>query len=82
MNFLNEKMEPKLGDGNISICYIKGKLYVRDPNQTEKPLLVFDPQTLQMDKEATESVKFPEDDNLTTMKFMIEPHKETGRFLA
>jgi hypothetical protein len=27
-------------------------------------------------------VKFPEDDNLTTMKFMIEPHKETGRFLA
>jgi hypothetical protein len=55
---------------------------VRDPSQIKNPLLVFDPQTLQLDKEATESVKFSDDNSALNMKFMSEPHKETGRFLA
>lgn len=45
---------------------------------------MYDPQTLLLDKEATEAIKYPEESEEdqvkpTTMKVMSEPHKETGR---
>lgn len=67
------------------ILWLNGKLIVRDSQSEETPIRVFDPKTLQLDKEATEAIdkKWVESEEKKelTMKFMKEADKETGRLL-
>jgi hypothetical protein len=37
------------------------RLYIRDANNKDQPLVVFNPETLQQDEEATKAIKYPEE---------------------
>ena len=55
---------------------------MRDTSQTEKPLIVFDSKTLQIDEKATEAIKFSVEEDAITMSFTEKAHKDTGRLMG
>jgi hypothetical protein len=74
------------------MCLINGKLYIRDPDETkETPLVVYDSSTLKKDSEATDNIKYEEEEDQeerkddqphekpTTMKPMEKHDPKTGR---
>lgn len=45
-----------------SICYLQGRILVRNPGELETPLRIINSETLKEDKEATEAIKIAKDD--------------------
>lgn len=50
--FLLEKNSSVEFSATAKICYLNGKLYVRDSTKTETPIFVYNAETLQEDKVA------------------------------
>jgi len=61
-----------------SLLFLNNKLYVLK-NDSEKPLAIFNADTLKEDTEAEEAIKWDEAEGAITMKLNEEGDKETGR---
>jgi len=61
------------------MCYLNKKLWVRAKLDT--PLCIFDPETLVLDKKATEEIKIGDKEKEITMAYMDAADPKTGRFL-
>jgi hypothetical protein len=59
--YVKESVEFTPGE-KTSICYLQGRILVRNPGELETPLRVINTETLKEDKEATEAIKIAKDD--------------------
>lgn len=78
---INDEFDTSLS-AKGQICYLNGKLYLRNPSKADAMVLVFDALTLKFDKEATEAIKPSELENEITMALMEKEDKKTGRKLS
>lgn len=56
----NEEMDNNFDKASF-MCSMGDRLYIRDANNKDQPLVVFNPETLQQDEEATKAIKYPEE---------------------
>jgi hypothetical protein len=66
--YLFDEADGGFGDA-ATICYLDGRLLVRDPSKTDTPIRVFNCETLQEDTAATEAIKISKEDEGVNLHF-------------